>query len=167
VNIISSSLNWNSDSASRYCEKSTRKPRKSLKGGSTFWRRSLKLPSRVLLDARVCSVSRTGGRCTKIRTTPCFQMSLENSGSAKGNAKCRCLTDGRDLPLLSINYLLCPNVCASFEIPTLEMDSQLPIRRRCKEASVNGKIHGNFVRQSATTKLAKLPDRGRVVDYVE
>jgi hypothetical protein len=36
-----------------------------------------------------------------------------------------------------------------------------------KEADVNGKIPGNFVGQSATTKLAKLLDRGWVMDYVE
>jgi hypothetical protein len=46
------------------------------------------------------------------------------------------------------------------------MDSPLSIERRQKETNANGEIPGNFVGQSAATKLAKLLDRGRVVNHV-
>jgi hypothetical protein len=46
------------------------------------------------------------------------------------------------------------------------MDSSLSIGQPKQEANVNGKIPGSFVGQSATTKLAKVLDRGQVVDYV-
>jgi hypothetical protein len=49
----------------------------------------------------------------------------------------------------------------------LEINSRFSIGRREKEANVNGKIHGNFVGQSTTMKLAEFQDRGRVLDYVE
>jgi hypothetical protein len=70
-----------------------------------------------------------------------------------------------NLPLCSLNCLPCPNVYASLEIPILEMDSPLSIGQQQKELSVSAEGPGDFVGQSTTTKLAKLLDRGRVVDY--
>jgi hypothetical protein len=75
-------------------------------------------------------------------------------------------TAGRDLPLFSITCLLCSNVCSSLESPTSEMDSSLSIGEHEQEASVNGKIPGDFGAQSATRKLTKFLDRGRVLYYV-
>jgi hypothetical protein len=96
---------------------------------------------------------------------PWFHISLENSGRARGNAKCIGSTAGRDIPRLSMNCLLYPNICASFEIPILEMDSSLSIRQRQEEVNVNGKLSAHFAGQSAMTKVSKLLDRGRVLDY--
>jgi hypothetical protein len=64
-----------------------------------------------------------------------------------------------------MNCLLYPNVCASFEIPILEMDSSFSIGQRQEEVNVNGKFSAHFAGQSAMTKVAKLLDRGRVLDY--
>jgi hypothetical protein len=93
-------------------------------------------------------------------------MSIENSDHVKGNTKCIGSTAGWNFPWLSISDLVCPNICASFEIPTLEMDSSSSIGRRYDEATINDNLRGDFVSQSATTKLGELLDRGLIVDYV-
>jgi hypothetical protein len=102
----------------------------------------------------------------KDRDDPWFQMTLENSGRVRENTKCIGSRADRDISPLSINCLLCLSVCASFVIRILKMDSLLSLGRWEKEANVNGKILGQFVRQSATMKLALFLVRGRVVDYV-